>query len=111
VTPTLLAYESGGYTSARFGQVNGASVITGLPTFNESAQRYNGWFLGSGIEYAFTWLPIQGLFLKTEYRFSQYQTRNVPVFSAATGAAAGFDVLKPYTQTVTTELVYRFNWH
>ena len=33
-----------------------------------AAQTYNGWFIGSGFEYAFTWLPINGLFLKTEFR-------------------------------------------
>src|SRR5580693_10571864 len=37
-----------------------------------AAQTYNGWFIGSGFEYAFTWLPINGLFLKTEFRYSQY---------------------------------------
>ena len=44
-----------------------------------AAQTYNGWFIGSGFEYAFDWLPISGLFLKTEFRYSQYGGNGVSV--------------------------------
>ena len=52
-----------------------------------AAQTYNGWFIGSGFEYAFDWLPISGLFLKTEFRYSQYGGNGVNV--PLTGAVGG----------------------
>ena len=68
-----------------------------------AAQTYNGWFIGTGFEYAFTWLPINGLFLKTEVRYSQ--------------CGGNFGVSVPgcfffffFTEFISTELVYRFNW-
>ena len=48
-------------------------------TVSLAAQTYNGWFIGSGFEYAFDWLPISGLFLKTEFRYSQYGGNGVSV--------------------------------
>ena len=112
ITPNLLAYESGGYTQTRFDQANYVNFATLLPNGESlAAQTYNGWFLGSGFEYAITFLPIRGLFLKTEYRYSQYDTLTVPNLVTATGALVGTsETIHPYVQTVTTELVFRFNW-
>ena len=50
-----------------------------------AANTYNGWFIGSGFEYGFDILP--GLFFKTEYRYSSYNTANLPVLNG--GAATG----------------------
>ncbi|HYA07919.1 MAG TPA: outer membrane beta-barrel protein [Xanthobacteraceae bacterium] len=110
LTPTLLAYGSAGFSGAHF---SGATLLTTPPVSVsglEPSQNYTGWFLGSGLEYAFTWLPIKGLFLKTEYRYYSYGSKNLIDLTAA-GAPNGFiDTLQPRVQTVTTELVYRFNW-
>ena len=72
--PALSHYFDGGYTQARFDGVNYNIAIAGggASGLSLAAQTYNGWFLGSGFEYAFDWLPISGLFLKTEFRYSQY---------------------------------------
>ena len=77
------------------------------------AQTYSGWFLGSGYEYAISFLP--GLFWKTEYRFSpitapaeqsdHHDCNGLPVF--------GFDIYvnsQKYVQTIRSELVWRFGW-
>ncbi len=108
VTPKFLTYFSGGYTQANFNQVNfqtSGGAATG--TFM-AANTYNGWFLGSGFEYGFDILP--GLFLKTEYRYSSYSTATLPVLLTG-GAPTGFAINSTkYTQMVSTELVYRFNW-
>ena len=109
VTPRFLTYFDGGYTQARFDQVTIQSGINQAPNgFFTPANTYNGWFIGSGFEYAFAWLP--GLFLKTEYRFSSYNTANLPII--ATGGAASVDGVQStkFTQLVSTELVWRFNW-
>jgi outer membrane immunogenic protein len=123
-TPALLAFVSAGYTGARFDQVNyingtiltfgvpGLTAINALPGANLQllAQRYNGFFIGGGAEYAIGWLP--GLFWKTEYRFSDFGTRSTPIGCPGcnpnpTGLVERNHV---YTQTVRTELVWRFNW-
>ena len=88
VTPRFLTYFDGGYTQARFDQVTIQSGINQVPNgFFTPANTYNGWFIGSGFEYSFAWLP--GLFLKTEYRFSSYNTANLPII--ATGGPASAD--------------------
>ena len=115
VTPRVLSYFDGGYTQAHFNQVNYSGLLAGAGPagFSLAAQTYNGWFLGSGFEYSFDWLPISGLFLKTEYRYSSYSSANVPFLSTATGApVASGNTLNSvkYTQMVSTELVWRFNW-
>ena len=87
VVPQLLTYVSGGYTQARFGQVDmtapgvpvvGAAVIS-RPRSASARTTYSGWFLGSGVEYAIDFLP--GLFWKTEYRYASYGAKDLPVFN------------------------------
>lgn len=115
VSPTFLTYFDGGFTGTRFSQssefltATGATINEAFPSFNDT-----GWFLGGGTEYAlnFDWLPIQipGLFLRTEYRFAQYQARNLAEVFA--GALDGnIERSTPYVQTVTTSLVWRFNFN
>jgi outer membrane immunogenic protein len=111
ITPTLLAYESAGYSNAHFSGVNLVSA-GGVPFGTEPSTNYGGWFLGSGFEYSFNnWLPIQGLFLKTEYRYYDYRGKNLTDFTAGGVPNGNIDNVHPRVQTVTTELVYRFNWH
>lgn len=112
VTPRLLSYFDGGYTQTTFGQVNYNNAATGAATgLSLPATTYKGWFIGGGTEYAFTWLPINGLFWRTEYRYAQYQNADVSSFVTATGAPTGFGQREsPQVQTVTTSLVWRFNW-
>lgn len=113
VTPTLLTYFNGGYTQTRYNQVNLSAFGTAAPTFDLAAHTYNGWFIGGGTEYAlnFSWLPIHGLFWRNEYRFSEYRAADLDRFVVATGAPTAFgDNYKPYVQTITSSLVWRFNW-
>ncbi|MGB8402066.1 MAG: porin family protein, partial [Bradyrhizobium sp.] len=68
-----------------------------------------GYFIGAGDEYALSFLP--GLFWKTEYRFSQYDTQTNPIRITATGLPGGDSLdSKTWVHTVRSELVYRFNW-
>jgi hypothetical protein len=87
----LSVRSTGGYTQANFKGVNfitaaGAPIA---PPLSIDENRYTGWFLGSGYEYRFDWLP--GLYWKT------------PV----TGE---FVHSEKFIQTVTSSLVWRFNW-
>jgi outer membrane immunogenic protein len=119
VTPRFLTYFDGGFTQARFDGVNyNLAIAGGGPTgLSLAAQTYNGWFIGSGFEYAFNWLPISGLFLKTEYRYSQYGGNNGVTVPISGTAGAGLVVpagialnSQKATQMISTELVWRFNW-
>jgi outer membrane immunogenic protein len=103
----LLVFVSGGYTQARFGEVALSDVNTGAPLgLSVAKNAYEGWFVGSGYEYGIGWLP--GLFWKTEYRFAQYGTEQVPVLQA--GVPVGeFVESRKRIHTVRSELVWRFN--
>jgi outer membrane immunogenic protein len=114
IAPTVMTYVNGGYTQTRFDQMD-QITSRGLATGNSfPAHTYHGWFIGSGFEYNFTWLPIQGLFLRTEYRYATYQKDNLTLVNATTGLPVGNaglgDVLhaSKQVQTVTTSLVWRF---
>jgi outer membrane immunogenic protein len=117
VTPQLLTYFDGGWTQARFNGVNyNFAFAGGGPSgLSLAAQTYNGWFIGSGFEYSFSWLPFPGLFLKTEYRYSSYGGNN-GVTVPLTGGVGGIPVTgaalnsQKTTQLISTELVWRFNW-
>jgi outer membrane immunogenic protein len=113
-SPNLLTYVDGGFTQAKFDQSGLSTQFTVPPLpsgVSLSGHTYNGWFIGGGTEYAFTWLPIHGLFWRTEYRYSSYQSADVPTIVTATGVPSGFGQhVSPQVQTVTTSLVWRFNW-
>jgi len=79
------------------------------PVLAMPATTYHGWFIGGGEEYALGFLP-SGV-LADEYRYAQYQAVDVPIVVTATGAATGFgENNTKYTQTITTGLVWRFNF-
>jgi outer membrane immunogenic protein len=111
ITPNFLTYWDGGYTQTHFDQAN---YSLNFPPFGPTTTAlpgttYDGWFLGSGFEYSFNWL-IPGLFLKTEYRFSSYSAKTVNDIGPPIVDTTFSENLHPYVQTVTTQLVYRFNW-
>ena len=73
----------------------------------------NGWFIGGGVEnnLDFFGIAAPGWFMKTEYRSAFYDRmhfRRRALPSAAVRPAPL--TFKPWTQTISTSLVYRFNW-
>jgi outer membrane immunogenic protein len=110
ITPQLLTYFSGGWSQANFsGATYRFQTSPGLTGEHINSQTYNGWFLGAGDEYALSFLP--GLFWKTEYRFTSFDSKDVPVLFNTTGLSNGYrERTHFYEQTVRSELVYRFNW-
>jgi outer membrane immunogenic protein len=116
LTPNVLTYANFGFTQARFDQMEVISPYTGAP-FGEHfpGHTYNGWFLGSGFETSLSsWLPAlpNGLFLRSEYRFASYGSADLPELIDATGASDDGESIhsRKYVQTVTTSVVWRFNW-
>ena len=119
VTPQVLSYWNVGFTSARFSSANMVVSGTGAASgFSTPAVTANGWFIGGGLEAAIT----QNVFWRTEYRYSSYDTKTLtdtfpsganPVNVQGVGPVgnpASSITFKPQVQTVTTQLVYKFNW-
>jgi len=113
VTPSLLTYFSGGYTEAKFDSQNYTNLngppFGVLQNVYTPGQTYKGYFIGAGDEYALSFLP--GLFWKTEYRFSEFDTKTNPILSTTTNLPTIYsEDSKKFVHTVRSELVYRFNW-
>jgi outer membrane immunogenic protein len=110
VSPSFLTYFSGGYTESHFEQVNYNNYRSLVPNGTSlPGTTYKGYFLGSGFEYGLGFLP--GLYLKTEYRFSEFDAKRIGNVFTATGLPTGTaESIKPFSQSVISSLVYRFNW-
>jgi outer membrane immunogenic protein len=74
-----------------------------------SAFNASGWFVGGGIENTLSMFGLfgPGWYLRTEYRYAQYSNQNFPEINAYPLNSLNF---KPAVQTITTEVLYKFNW-
>jgi outer membrane immunogenic protein len=114
VAPNVLSYVNAGYSGSQWSGVGGSTlapgggpVIATTPSFSR-----NGFFVGGGVENNLNIFGISapGWFMKTEYRSAFYDRITLPetfVGGGLTGSAVTF---KPWVQTISTSLVYRFNW-
>ena len=61
------------------------------------------------MEYSLGWAP--GLYLKTEYRFSEFDVGTNQILAVGTNTPLGFSVnSKKFVQNITTSLVWKFNF-
>jgi outer membrane immunogenic protein len=112
VAPNVYSYVNGGYSGSEWSgttmsSLAGGPIVATTPSFHR-----DGWFLGGGVENSLNIFGIAapGWFMKTEYRAAQYDRITLAESNPA-GALNGFAVtFKPLVQTVSTSLVYRFNW-
>jgi outer membrane immunogenic protein len=112
VAPSVLSYVDGGYSYAEFSGSTLVNNVTGLAAATTPSFHRNGWFLGGGVENSLNFFGISapGWFMKTEYRVAEYERAVLPE-TVAPGVGTGLAVsVKPIVQTVSTSLVYRFNW-
>jgi outer membrane immunogenic protein len=112
--PGLMTFVSAGYTQAHFNGTTFTSNFIGFdplgtPELFRDGATYHGWFIGGGEEYAFTWLPVPGLFWKTEYRFSEFNRQSLIVRELDLDPDWTTSS-KKWVQTITTSLVWRFNF-
>ncbi len=109
VLPQLLTYVSGGYTQGHWKSTNLTAFGALAPTTTLPGSTKGGWFIGTGDEYALSFLP--GLFWKTEYRYAEFDRSNVDVVTFPAGALTGTSSTQKFSEhSVRSELVYRFNW-
>jgi outer membrane immunogenic protein len=111
VAPNVYSYVNAGFTQSYWSSASlmfttGGAAAANLPSFNRS-----GWFVGGGVENNLNIFGITapGLFMKTEYRASYFGGVTLP--ETVAGIPDGESVtFKPFVQTISTSLVYRFNW-
>ena len=105
---------NGGYSGSHWSGTTFLSTVSGFAvgdhtnSFNRS-----GAFIGGGVENNLNIFGISapGWFMKTEYRAAYYGRQNISEFADGTNLSTGHDIsFKPWTQTISTSLVYRFNW-
>jgi outer membrane immunogenic protein len=111
--PNVLTYVNGGYSGAHFGQTN-FTDLAGVPVgAHLNSYNRNGWFIGGGVENSLNFFGITapGWFMKTEYRLAYLGSKNLSEKVDGTNLLNGSDInFKPLVQTISTSLVYRFNW-
>jgi outer membrane immunogenic protein len=112
VAPNVLSYVNGGYNGSHWSGTTEVN-LAGFPTaIHTNSFNLNGVFLGGGVENSLDFFGIHypGLFMKTEYRASWYSSKNINELNGL-NVPVGTDIaFKPFVNTVTTSLVYRFNW-
>jgi len=114
VAPDVLSYVNGGYSHAQVKGANYYSANSGsLDALATRKTGFDGWFIGGGVENSLNFFGINapGWFMNTEYRVAEYDRKNIQNYFTATNADAPTALsTKMYVQTVSTSLVYRFNW-
>jgi outer membrane immunogenic protein len=114
VAPNVLSYVNAGYTGSNWSGTTLVSTFTGgsLGTHTDSFSA-QGWFVGGGVENNLDifGLSAPGWFMKTEYRAAYYDNKNLTERFDGSNLPNGTDInFKPMVQTISTSLVYRFNW-
>jgi outer membrane immunogenic protein len=114
VAPNVLSYVNAGWTGSNWSSSTLVNAVTGAPSglHTNSYSTNNGVFVGGGVENNLNIFGISapGWFMKTEYRAAYFGTKNLSELDA-TNTPVGLDIaVKPLVQTISTSLVYRFNW-
>ncbi len=114
VAPNVLSYVNGGYTGTYWTGSTLLGSATGLPSgLHTDSFNTQGWFVGGGVENNLNifGLNAPGWFMKTEYRASYLDSKRLNERVDGTNALFGRDItFRPFVQTISTSLVYRFNW-
>jgi len=113
VAPKVLSYVNAGYSGSEWSGTTQSDLASGVAVSTTPSFRRDGWFVGGGVENNLDIFGISapGWFMKTEYRSAFYNRISLPETDVATGALNGGAItFKPWVQTISTSLVYRFNW-
>jgi outer membrane immunogenic protein len=114
VAPNVLSYVNGGYSGSHWSGTTLLDTFSGLPVGGHTNSfNRNGWFIGGGVENSLNIFGISapGWFMKSEYRSAFYERKSINELVDGTNALVGRDIsFKPWVQTISASLVYRFNW-
>ncbi len=114
VAPNVYSYVNGGWSYSDWSSRTLTGIGFGVtPIFTTPSFNRNGWFVGGGVENSLNifGLTAPGWFMKTEYRAAYYDRISQTEILASTGAPTAInETFNPWVQTISTSLVYRFNW-
>ena len=114
VAPNVLSYVNGGYSGSHWGQSEFFGTFSGLDVgVHTGSFTRNGWFIGGGFENNLDIFGITapGWFWKTEYRSAFYNRRTIDELDDITNLPVGNSIrFNSWNQTISTSIVYRFNW-
>ena len=113
VAPNVLSYVNGGYSGSRWGSTQFFDTVSGLDVgVHTNSFTRNGWFIGGGFENNLDIFGIHypGLFWKTEYRSAFYNRRTLDELDPLNVPIGNSVRFNSWNQTISTSLVYRFNW-
>jgi outer membrane immunogenic protein len=115
VAPNVLSYVNAGYTGSNWSGTTLLNPVTVTPSgFHTGGFTGEGWFIGGGVENNLNIFGITapGWFMKTEYRAAYYGNKSLNTLADGTNLPVGLSVNfnDALVQTVSTSLVYRFNW-
>jgi hypothetical protein len=116
VAPNVLSYVNAGYSGSQWSGTTQTTLFGGGAPFATTPSFHrNGWFVGGGVENNLDIFGISapGWFMKTEYRSAFYDRIALPetLTPGFGGGPLGQAItFKPFVQTISTSLVYRFNW-
>jgi outer membrane immunogenic protein len=114
VAPNVLSYVNGGYSGSEWKRSELFDTVTGLNAgIHTNSYTRNGWFIGGGVENNLDIFGIHapGWFWKTEYRSAFYDRKTVNELFDTTNLPVGNSIRSnAWTQTISTSIVYRFNW-
>jgi len=112
VAPNVLSYVNAGYSGSEWSGASFSDLAGGGAIFTTPSFHRDGFFVGGGVENNLNIFGITapGWFVKTEYRSAFYDRISLPETNVGGGAAGLATTFKPIVQTVSTSLVYRFNW-
>jgi outer membrane immunogenic protein len=114
VAPNVLSYVNAGYSGSEWSGASYSTLLAGggPVVFTTPSFHRDGWFVGGGVENNLNIFGISapGWFMKTEYRSAFYDRATLPETFVGGGAIPAAVTFKPWVQTISTSLVYRFNW-
>jgi outer membrane immunogenic protein len=113
IAPNVYSYVNAGYSGSQWsGAAFSTLAAAAAPVFTTPSFTRNGFFVGGGVENSLNifGLAAPGWFMKTEYRAAYYDRITLPETFVGGGLTGAADTFKPWVQTVSTSLVYRFNW-
>jgi outer membrane immunogenic protein len=107
VTPQILTYVNGGWSSTRFDGINFPTSPQGVPAgVTLPGHTFSGGFIGGGTEVAVAAFP--GLYWRSEYRYAAYGSADVQ-FSVNGVPTNAFNHESKNVQTITTSLIWKFH--
>ncbi|WJR75120.1 porin family protein [Bradyrhizobium sp. NP1] len=114
VAPSVLSYVNAGYSGSHWSGTSLVDALAGTRAgLHTDSFNRNGWFVGGGVENSLNFFGITapGWFMKTEYRAAYYDHQTIAERVDGTNVLAADSIrFKPLVQTISTSLVYRFNW-